>query len=141
MYSSISILCYFILHFMSEANTVGYYVLICCADIEPVVGLLVVFSHVAMVTVYIPPSGNPTCDVIHSAIDRCCIELCFLVEVCFPWSRPHPKCPEGRRKRAFTKNSPTSCCARATEAPWRELRFKTDSFFREFYLRMLYCRR
>ena len=38
-----------------------------------------------------------------------CIELCFLVNICFPWSRPHPKCNEGRRNGMFTKSSPTCC--------------------------------
>ena len=45
-----------------------------------------------------------------------------------PSPRPRPKLPEGRRKRAYTKSSPTSCCARTTEALWREPRFKTDFF-------------
>ena len=43
-----------------------------------------------------------------------------------PSPRPRPKLPEERRKRAYTKSSPTSCCARTTEALWGELRFKTD---------------
>ena len=60
------------------------------------------------------------------------IELCFLVVICFSWSRPPSKWPEGRRKRTFTKSSPSSSCALSTEALWRELRFNTDSFLASF---------
>ena len=61
----------------------------------------------------------------------------FLIDMWFPWSRPHLKWPDGRRKHAFTQSSPQSCCARTTEALWTELRFKTGVFFSKFNLKML----